>query len=65
MAKMTLEEPALALYQQGVLSLGKARRLAGKTRWQFEQILADCRIPRHYTDADLQEDLGYACGEKA
>lgn len=60
MAKLTLEGLALVLYQRGVLSLGKARRLAGVTRWHFEQILADHHIPRHYTEADLQEDLHYA-----
>jgi predicted HTH domain antitoxin len=54
----------LALYQRGVLSLGKSRILAGMTRWQFEQLLADRRIPRHYTDADLQDDLGYAHGHR-
>ena len=54
------KELALALYQRGVLSLGKARILAGMTRWQLEQLLADRRIPRHY--ADLQDDLDYAHG---
>jgi predicted HTH domain antitoxin len=56
------KELALALYQRGVLSLGKSRVLAGMTRWQFEELLADRRIPRHYTDADLQDDLAYAHG---
>jgi predicted HTH domain antitoxin len=56
------KELALALYRRGVLSSGKARLLAGMTRWQFEQLLADRRIPRHYTETDLQDDLGYAHG---
>jgi predicted HTH domain antitoxin len=56
------KELALALYQRGVLALGKARVLARMTRWQFEQFLADRHIPRHYTEADLQDDLGYAHG---
>jgi predicted HTH domain antitoxin len=60
MAKLTLEKLALALYQQGVLSIGRARRLAGVKRWHFEQLLADRHIPRHYTETDLQDDLGYA-----
>jgi predicted HTH domain antitoxin len=56
------KELALALYQRGVLSLGKARILAGMTRWQFEQVLSDRQIPRHYTETDLQDDLSYAHG---
>lgn len=56
------KELALAFYQRGVLSLGKARVLAGLTRWQFEQLLSDRRIPHHYTETDLQDDLGYAHG---
>jgi predicted HTH domain antitoxin len=56
------KELALALYQRGVLSLGKARILAGMTRWQFEQTLSDRQIPRHYTETDLQDDLSYAYG---
>lgn len=57
-----LKELALALYQRGVLSLGKARVLAAMTRWQFEQLLADRQVPRHYDETDLQDDLGYAHG---
>jgi predicted HTH domain antitoxin len=56
------KELALALYRRGVLSLGKARILAGMTRWQFEQVLSDRQIPRHYTEKDLQDDLSYAHG---
>jgi len=36
------KELALALYQRGVLALGKARILARMTRWQFEQIPRRC-----------------------
>ena len=55
-------ELALALYQRGVLSLGKARILAQMTRWEFEQLLGQRRIPRHYTDSDLEEDIQYGLG---
>jgi predicted HTH domain antitoxin len=58
------KELALALYQRGVLSLGKARLLAQLTRWEFEELLGQRRIPRHYTDADLREDLQYAFGSQ-
>ena len=59
-----LKELALALYLRGALSLGKARALAQMDRWQFEQLLGDRRIPRHFTAADLEDDLRYAHGHR-
>jgi predicted HTH domain antitoxin len=56
------KELAVALYQRGVLPLGKARILAEMTRWQFEKLLADRQIPRDYSAADLAEDLQHAHG---
>ena len=56
------KELALALYQRGVLSLGKARLLAQMTRWEFEELLGQRRVLRHYTDIDLEEDLKYGLG---
>jgi predicted HTH domain antitoxin len=56
------KELALALYQRGVLSLGKARLLARMSRWQFEELLGKRRIARHYTVEDLQEDINYGLG---
>jgi predicted HTH domain antitoxin len=54
------KELALALYQRGVLSSGKACRLAGMTRWEFEELLGQRMIPRHYTEDNLEEDIEYA-----
>ena len=54
------KELALALYQRGVLSSGKACRLTGMTRWEFEELLGQRRIPRHYTEENLEEDIEYA-----
>lgn len=59
-----LKELALALYRRGALSLGKARALAQMNRWQFEQLLGERKIPRHYTEADLEDDLRYAHGRR-
>jgi len=56
-------ELALALYRRGVLSLGKARVLGQMDRWQFEQLLGERRVPRHYTAADLAEDIHHAHGD--
>lgn len=54
------KELALALYQRGVLSSGKACALAGMTRWEFEELLGQYRIHRHYTENNLDEDIDYA-----
>ena len=62
MEKEFRKELALALYQRGILALGKARLLAKMTRWEFESLLGQRRIPRHYSDADLEEDLHYGFG---
>ena len=58
------KELALALYQRGVLSLGKARLLAQMTRWEFEELLGQRKIMRHYADMDLEEDIRYGLGHQ-
>jgi predicted HTH domain antitoxin len=57
-----LRELALALYQRGALGLGKARLLARMTRWEFEELVGRRQILRHYTQADLEEDIRYGGG---
>ena len=54
------KELALALYQRGVLSLGKSRRLAAMSRWDFDQLLGQRKLTRHYTEDDLRDDIDYA-----
>jgi predicted HTH domain antitoxin len=54
------KELALALYQRGILSSGKACSLAGLTRWEFEELLGRRKIPRHYTQENMDEDIDYA-----
>lgn len=60
-ARLTLDELkvelAVSLYSQGRLSVGKARELAGMSLWDFRQLLGLRRIPPHYDDQDLNEDL--------
>ena len=53
-------ELAVALYQRGILSSGKAAALAGMTRWEWEELLGARKIPRHYADEDLDPDIAYA-----
>ena len=56
------KELALALYQRGALSLGKARSLAQMTRWEFEELLGRRQVKRHYTDLDVEGDVHYGLG---
>jgi predicted HTH domain antitoxin len=56
-------ELAVSLYSQGILSFGKARQLAEMSHYEFAQLLGKRKIPRHYDESDLQDDLNYARGE--
>ena len=51
---------AVALYQRGILSSGKAAALAEMSRWEWEELLGARKIPRHYADEDLDRDIAYA-----
>ncbi|OYR54009.1 UPF0175 family protein [Halorubrum halodurans] len=53
-------ELAVSLYARGVLSFGKARALAEASKREFHELLGERRIPRHYTEAELAEDVEYA-----
>jgi predicted HTH domain antitoxin len=59
--RMTSEELrrelAIYLFQQGRLSFGKAREMAGMTVWTFQQLLASRGVPIHYDIMDYEEDL--------
>ncbi len=55
-------ELAVALYQRGILPLGKARKLAGMTKWEFIEELARRGVERHYSGEELEEDLAFAEG---
>ncbi|WP_434531587.1 UPF0175 family protein (plasmid) [Haloarcula sp. NS06] len=54
------QELAVSLYARDVLSFGKARALAELSHREFQALLGDREIPRHYTDTELAEDLDYA-----
>ncbi len=53
-------ELAIALYQRGIISLGKARKLAEMSKWEFIEELGKRKIERHYTEKELDEDLAFA-----
>jgi len=60
-ARMTPEELrrelAIHLYEQGKLSLGKARELAGMTVAAFLHMLGARGIAVHYDEAEYERDL--------
>lgn len=58
-----LIELAVALYAQEALSFGKARELAGMSKYEFGQLLGRRELPRHYGTQELEDDLRYARGE--
>ncbi len=58
-----LAELALALYAQETLSFGKARELAGMSKYAFGQLLGKRGVPRHYGRKELEDDITYARGE--
>jgi len=49
-------ELAIYLFQQGKLSFGKAREMAGLTVWTFQQLLGSRGIPVHYDFEDYEAD---------
>jgi len=55
-------ELAVSLYARGVLSFGKARALAGLSVREFQRLLGEREVPRHYTEVELDEDREYARG---
>ena len=50
-------ELAVRLYDQGIVSFGKARQLAGATKWEFHRLLGQMGIARQYEVEDLDTDL--------
>jgi len=58
---MTLQELrielAILLFQQGKLSFGKAREMAGMTVWNFQQLLGSRNISVHYDIKEYEDDL--------
>ena len=51
---------AVDLYANGYLGFGKARQLAGLSKYKFAILLTSKNIPRNYTEAELNQDLEYA-----
>ena len=52
-----LRELAVTLYREDMLSFGKARELAGLSKYEFGRLLGDRSVARHYGRAELEEDV--------
>ncbi|ASJ03174.1 hypothetical protein A3L09_07865 [Thermococcus profundus] len=50
-------ELAIRLYEKGILSFGQARRLAGLSKWEFIELLANEGSGIHYDKEELENDL--------
>ena len=55
-----LVELAISLYDQAILSFGKARELAQLGKYEFGKVLGERKISRHYGKEELEEDIIYA-----
>jgi predicted HTH domain antitoxin len=51
------QELAIHLFQQGKLSLGKARELANMTVWAFQLLLGSRGVQIHYGTEEYEEDI--------
>lgn len=51
------QELAVHLYEQGMLTFGKARELAGISKWEFHDLLGKNSIIRRYDQEDLDKDM--------
>ncbi len=57
------QELAAALYASDLLSFGKASELAGLSRFDFAEALAQRGIARHYGDEEMTDDTEYGRGQ--
>jgi predicted HTH domain antitoxin len=51
------QEIALQLYAEKVFTLGQSRHLANLSVWEFQKLLGQKEISRHYDEEDLAEDI--------
>lgn len=54
-----LQELAIALYSQELLSFGKACELAQIDKYEFGQLLGERGVKRHYASEELEDDISY------
>ena len=52
-----LQELALKLYAENIFTFSQARHLANLSVWEFQKLLGQNKIERHYNEADLAQDI--------
>ena len=57
--KLLMQELALRLFEQGIVTAAQAARLVKMTRLEFERLLAENEIPFHGEAEDLHSDLAH------
>ncbi|MFL9455435.1 UPF0175 family protein [Tolypothrix bouteillei VB521301_2] len=45
------------MYVQNIFTFSQARQLANLSVWEFQKLLGQNKIERHYNEADLAQDL--------
>lgn len=48
---------AIEMFREGMVSIGKAAEIAGVSRHKIMDLLAERKIPLHYTAKELREDI--------
>jgi predicted HTH domain antitoxin len=57
-SRHALETIAVEGYRTGALTAAQVRRLLGfETRFEVHALLKEHKVPLHYTESDLEEDL--------
>jgi predicted HTH domain antitoxin len=51
------QEIAIRLYSENIFTFGQARHLANLSVWEFQKILGEKKVSRHYDEADLAQDM--------
>jgi predicted HTH domain antitoxin len=51
------QEIAAQLYAQNIFTFGQSRQLANLSVWEFQQLLGEKKISRHYDETDLAQDI--------
>jgi predicted HTH domain antitoxin len=51
------QEIAIQLYSENIFTFGQARHLANLSVWEFQKILGEKKVSRHYDEADLAQDM--------
>jgi predicted HTH domain antitoxin len=51
------QEIAVQLYAEKIFTFGQSRHLANLSVWEFQKLLGQKEISRHYDAEDLAEDI--------